>query len=188
MCLLSDFFFARHAEAGLGPCTTAAPTTPNVIVFVSDIERSVRWYRDNVGLAEASEPDIAERHDSQVTVMARNRAGVALVSFGRTSRFSRDVQMVCFDRSWQRFDLRHHIRSARDPVRRVAALKDPDGAVRAGAFSISQGTKRFVTGETLNANLRRQHRLRSFACNQRCCCLLRPHQWAEKNSCGSQEY
>jgi hypothetical protein len=96
MCLLSDFFFARHAEAELGPCTTAAPTTPNVIVFVSDIERSVRWYRDNVGLAEASEPDIAERHDSQVTVMARNRAGVALVSFGRTSRFSRDVQMVCF--------------------------------------------------------------------------------------------
>jgi hypothetical protein len=71
-------------------------TTPNVIAFVSDIERSVRWYRDNVGLAEASEPDIAERHDSQVTVMARNRAGVALVSFGRTSRFSRDVQMVCF--------------------------------------------------------------------------------------------
>jgi hypothetical protein len=96
MCLLSDFFFARHAEAELGPCTTAAPTTPNVIVFVSDIERSVRWYRDNVGLAEASEPDIAERHDSQVTVMARNRAGVALVSFGRTSRLTRDVQMVCF--------------------------------------------------------------------------------------------
>ena len=95
-CLLSDCFFARHAEAELGPCTTAAPTTPNVIVFVSDIERSVRWYRDNVGLAEASEPDIAERHDSQVTVMARNRAGVALVSSGRTSRFSRDVQMVCF--------------------------------------------------------------------------------------------
>jgi hypothetical protein len=65
-------------------------------VFVSDIERSVRSYRDNVGLAEASEPDIAERHDSQVTVMARNRAGVALVFSGRTSRFSRDVQMVCF--------------------------------------------------------------------------------------------
>ena len=96
MCLLIECFYARHAEAELGPCTTAAPTTPNVIVFVSDIERSVRWYRDNVGLAEASEPDIAERHDSQVTVMARNRAGVALVSSGRTSRFSRDVQMVCF--------------------------------------------------------------------------------------------
>jgi len=96
MCLLSDCFFARHAEAELDPCTIAAPTTPNVIVFVSDIERSVRWYRDNVGLAEASEPDIAERHDSQVTVMARNRAGVALVSSGRTSRFSGDVQMVCF--------------------------------------------------------------------------------------------
>ena len=94
-CLLSDCFFARHAEAELGPCTTAAPTTPNVIVFVSDIERSVRWYRGKVGLADASEPDI-ERHDIQVTVMARKRAGVALVSSGRTSRFSRDVQMVCF--------------------------------------------------------------------------------------------
>ena len=55
----------------------------------------MRWYRDNVGLADASEPDI-ERHDIQVTVMARKRAGVALVSSGRTSRFSRDVQMVCF--------------------------------------------------------------------------------------------
>ena len=96
MCLLSDFFFARHAEAELGPCTTAAPTTPNVIVFVSDIERSVRWYRDNVGLAEASKPEIVERHDSQVRVMTRNRAGVTLVSFGGASRFSRDVQMMCF--------------------------------------------------------------------------------------------
>jgi hypothetical protein len=96
ICLLSDFFFARHADAELGPCTTVAPTTPNVIVFVSDIDRSVRWYRDNIGLAESSESDIAERHDSQATAMARNRAGVTLVSSGRTSRFSRDMQMVCF--------------------------------------------------------------------------------------------
>jgi len=96
MCLLIECFYARHAEAELGPCTTAAPTTPNVIMFVSDIDRSVRWYRDNLGLAEASKPEIVERHDSQVRVMTRNRAGVTLVSFGRTSRFSRDVQMVCF--------------------------------------------------------------------------------------------
>src|SRR5258708_31297907 len=96
MWLLRDWFFAGHAEAELGPCTTAAPTTPNVIVFVSDIQRSVRWYRDNVGLAEASEPDIAERHDSHVTVIARNLARAALVSSGSTSRFSRDVLMVSF--------------------------------------------------------------------------------------------
>src|ERR1700676_4781320 len=40
MCLLIECFYARHAEAELGPCTTAAPTTPNVIAFVSDIDRS----------------------------------------------------------------------------------------------------------------------------------------------------
>jgi hypothetical protein len=70
--------------------------TPNVIVFVSDIDRSVRWYRENVGLAEASQSDIVERHDGQVMLMTRDRAGVTLVSSGGTSRFSRDVQMVCF--------------------------------------------------------------------------------------------
>src|SRR5258708_11621170 len=97
-CELCWRFFFFQAEDGIrddlvtGVQTCALP----IFVFVSDIERSVRWYRDNVGLAEASEPDIAERHDSQVTVMARNRAGVALVSSGRTSPFSRDVQMVCF--------------------------------------------------------------------------------------------
>jgi hypothetical protein len=96
ICLLSDCFFARHTEAQLGPCTTVAPTTPNVIVFVSDIDRSARWYRDNIGFAESSESDIAERHNRQVTAMARNRVGMTLVSSGRTSRFSRDMQMVCF--------------------------------------------------------------------------------------------
>jgi hypothetical protein len=93
---LNDCFFAQHAEAELGPCTTVAPTTPNVIVFVSDIDRSVRWYRDNIGLAESSESDIAERNDGQVTAMARNQVGVTLVSSGRTSRSSRDIQMACF--------------------------------------------------------------------------------------------
>src|SRR5712671_6791112 len=43
---------------------------------------SARWYRDNVGLAEASKPDIVERHDNQVMVMTRNQAGVTLISFG----------------------------------------------------------------------------------------------------------
>ena len=96
ICLLIECFYARHAEAELGPCTTAAPTTPNVIVLVSDIDRSVRRHRDNVGLAEASKPDIVERHDNQVMVMTRNQAGVTLISFGGASGFSRDVQMMCF--------------------------------------------------------------------------------------------
>jgi ribosomal protein S18 acetylase RimI-like enzyme len=94
MCLLIECFYARHAEAELGPCTTAAPTTPNVISFVSDIDRSARWYRDNVGLAEASKPDIVERHDNQVMVMTRNQAGVTLISFGGASGFSRCVDDV----------------------------------------------------------------------------------------------
>jgi len=35
------------------------------------------------------------------------------------------------DRSWQRLDLRRHIWSAGDPVRRVGAFKDPNAAIRA---------------------------------------------------------
>ena len=50
-CLFIGCFYALHAVARLSPCSTAAPTTPNVIVFVPDIDRSVRWYRDHAGLA-----------------------------------------------------------------------------------------------------------------------------------------
>ena len=50
MGLLIGCFEAQYADAQLGPCIIAAPTTPNVIVFVSDIDKSVRWYRDHVGL------------------------------------------------------------------------------------------------------------------------------------------
>jgi hypothetical protein len=50
-CLFIGCFYAQHAVARLSPCSTAAPTTPNVIVFVPDIDRSVRWYRDHAGLA-----------------------------------------------------------------------------------------------------------------------------------------
>jgi hypothetical protein len=37
----------RDAQADLGPCTTAIPTTLDVVVFV-DIDKSVRWYQVNV--------------------------------------------------------------------------------------------------------------------------------------------
>src|SRR5258707_15546387 len=62
MCLLIECFYARHAEAELGPCTTAAPTTPKCNCVRIGYRAIRAWYRDNVGLAEASEPDIAERH------------------------------------------------------------------------------------------------------------------------------
>src|SRR5260370_1288143 len=39
--------------AGAAMVTIAALTTPNVIVFLSDIDRSVCWCRENAGLAEA---------------------------------------------------------------------------------------------------------------------------------------
>lgn len=96
MCLLIGCFEAQHADAQLGPCITAAPTTPNVIVFVSDIDKSVRWYRDHVGLTVDSETDLDGRYDRRGTVMRRNRAGLTLVVSAETRRSAQEVQMVCF--------------------------------------------------------------------------------------------
>jgi catechol 2,3-dioxygenase-like lactoylglutathione lyase family enzyme len=75
------------------PCSTAAPTTPNVIVFVSDIDKSVRWYRDQVGLEVESELDRDKRYDGLGTVMSRNGAGLTLVV--STRRSALEIQMVC---------------------------------------------------------------------------------------------
>jgi hypothetical protein len=87
---------AQHADAQLGPCITAAPTTPNVIVFVSDIDKSVRWYSDHVGLTVDSEADLDGRYDHRSTVMRRKRAGLTLVVSAETRRSALEVQMVCF--------------------------------------------------------------------------------------------
>jgi hypothetical protein len=92
-CLLIGCIYGEHAVAQLSPCTTAAPTTPNVIVFVSDIDRSVRWYRDHVGLAAGSGPALDGRYDRQGTVMSRNGAGLTLVV--STRRSALEIQMVC---------------------------------------------------------------------------------------------
>jgi hypothetical protein len=78
----------------MGPCTTAAATTPNVVVFVTDINRSMRWYRENVGL-EASNPHILESTASRAVTMSRSGAGLTLVGAPST-RPSQDPQMVCF--------------------------------------------------------------------------------------------
>jgi hypothetical protein len=85
----------RCAKAELGPCTTAAPTTPTVIVFVSNLDRSMKWYRDTVGL-EASHPSAIQRLGSIGTEMAQNQVGMTLVISGGANDRSRDPRMVCF--------------------------------------------------------------------------------------------
>ena len=85
----------RRAEAELGPCTTAAPTTPKVVVFVSDLDRSMRWYRDTVGL-EASSPSAILQLGSIGIEMTKNRIGMTLVVSDRANHPSQTLQMVCF--------------------------------------------------------------------------------------------
>ena len=95
LVLLIQCTHTRRAEAELGPCTTAAPTTPKVIVFVSDLDRSMRWYRDTVGL-EASSPSAILQLGSIGIEMTQDRLGVTLVLSGGASHPSREPQMVCF--------------------------------------------------------------------------------------------
>jgi catechol 2,3-dioxygenase-like lactoylglutathione lyase family enzyme len=63
---------AGDASADLGPCRLAAPTTTGVMLVVSDIERSARWYRDHVGLVETA-------RRVGVVDMVRGPAGVTLI-------------------------------------------------------------------------------------------------------------
>jgi hypothetical protein len=78
------------------PCTMAAPTTPAVIAFASDIDRSVRWYREDVG------PEIREllegkpRMGDSISLMARNGKGVTLAPSPGMEPSRRDPQLVCF--------------------------------------------------------------------------------------------
>jgi hypothetical protein len=85
----------RRAEAELGPCTTAAPTTLKVVVFVSDLDRSMRWYRDTVGL-EASSPSAILQLGSIEIEMTKNRIGMTLVVSDGANHPSQTLQMVCF--------------------------------------------------------------------------------------------
>jgi hypothetical protein len=86
---------AQSVEAELGPCMTAAPTTPNVVVFVSDMEKSIHWYRSNIGLAVEENWNAVARSDSQIVVMGRNGVGVTLLASGRPIKLP-DPQRVCF--------------------------------------------------------------------------------------------
>jgi hypothetical protein len=115
--LFIECFGMRNAQAELGPCTSAAPTTKDVIVFVSDMKRSVSWYRDNTGLAEVFSPRSLQR-DSRAVVMERDGNGVTLVSSYKERPFGPDPQVVCFPQ-----------KGPRDPARRSSPvfLVDPDG-------------------------------------------------------------
>jgi hypothetical protein len=83
------------AAAEFGPCTTAAPTTPAVITFSSNIDRSVRWYRENIGL-EIAKIEAGPRMGDPTTLTARNGAGVTLAPLPGTKPSLRDPQVVCF--------------------------------------------------------------------------------------------
>ena len=85
----------RCAAAELGPCTTAAPTTPTVITFASNIRRSVQWYRENIGL-EITEIEVGSRTADTITLTARNGTGVTLAPLPGTATSFRDPQAVCF--------------------------------------------------------------------------------------------
>jgi hypothetical protein len=84
------------AAADLGPCTTAAPTTRDVHLFLSDIDRAARWYRDNAGLTEQRRWVDQTFGGATLVSMQRGLAGVTLVSWPRelAGKF-RDPQMVC---------------------------------------------------------------------------------------------
>jgi hypothetical protein len=86
---------SQSVKAELGPCITAAPTTPDVVVFVSDMEKSVNWYRRNIGFAVEENWNAVARSDSQVVVMARNGIGVTLLASGRPIKLP-DPQRICF--------------------------------------------------------------------------------------------
>jgi len=85
----------RDAKAELGPCTTAAPTTPNVVVFVSDLGRSARWYSDKIGLLEETRSCAVERRFAHMIMMTRGRAGLTLASSGGSNLAYRDPQAIC---------------------------------------------------------------------------------------------
>jgi hypothetical protein len=60
-----------------------------------DIDKSIRWYRSNIGLAVEENWNAAARSDSQVVVMGRNGIGVTLLASGRPVKLP-DPQRVCF--------------------------------------------------------------------------------------------
>jgi catechol 2,3-dioxygenase-like lactoylglutathione lyase family enzyme len=83
------------AAADLGPCRTAAPTTRDVHLFVSDVDRAVRWYHDNAGLAEQRRWIDETFGGATLVSMQSGPAGVTLVGPREVTARFRDPQMVC---------------------------------------------------------------------------------------------
>jgi hypothetical protein len=88
--------FSQSSMADMGTCRTAAPTTSSVHVIVSDLDRSVRWYRDHVGLREIRRWNDSSTGRATLVLMERQSAGLTLISYPDLSFHSLDPQMVCF--------------------------------------------------------------------------------------------
>ena len=92
--VLLSVLATEPARAQRGPCETAAPTTPDVNLFVTDLDRSVAWYREHAGLIESSRSFDFGRGGIVTVRMARGNTGVTLAFSPARSKPS-GLQMVC---------------------------------------------------------------------------------------------
>ena len=83
------------AAADMGPCNTAAPSTRTVHLFVSDVDRAARWYRDNAGLAEERRWVDPSFGGATLVQLGRDRAGLTLVAAPQQRGGFHDPQMLC---------------------------------------------------------------------------------------------
>ena len=106
------------AAADMGPCNSAAPTTRTVHLFVSDVDRAARWYRDNAGLNEERRWVDPSFGGATLVQLGHRQAGLTLVSAPQQHGGFHDPQMVCLV----------HDGPAASPVRSgTRYLVDPDG-------------------------------------------------------------
>src|SRR5262245_19947306 len=82
-------------SADMGPCNSAAPSGRTVHLFVSDVDQSARWYRDNAGLAEERRWIDPTFGGATLVQVGRGRAGLTLVSAPQQRGGFHDPQMVC---------------------------------------------------------------------------------------------
>jgi len=86
---------AGAAHAALGPCRLAAPTTPGVMVIVSDVDRAAQWYRDQAGLSETARRVDPSLNNAVLVDMERGAAGVTLIESRGFAPSAQLPQMVC---------------------------------------------------------------------------------------------
>ena len=95
LAVVSGIASMQPAAAQFGPCRSAAPTTPEVNLVVSDLDRAVDWYRKNVGLAEDQRWFDFGRGGISAVRMKQNGAGVTLL-FSPAQRGLSSMQSLCF--------------------------------------------------------------------------------------------